>query len=503
MSLKANIVANYVGQGWRALMSLAFVPLYIHYLGIEAYGLIGLFTVLQAWLALLDMGLRPVLSREMARFMGGAHDAQSIADLLRTTELLALAIAIFFAGIVWAGSGWLATDWVRTIEITTPVVAQAFALMGLVAALQFIESLFTSALSGLQRQVLQNAIAGFIATLRAVGAVGVLMWLSPTIQAFFVWQGIVSVISVGLFVAAIYTSLPRPARPARFSAASVKAVRTYAGGMVGITLLSFLLTQIDKILLSRQLPLDQLGHYLLAAVIAGSMSILATPVGAAYYPRFTELVACGDDLSLREAFHQTAQLTAVPLVAATVMLIMFGERLLLAWTHDAALSRDVAPLLGVIAIGTMFNGFMSVPYLLQLAHGWTSLSIKISCLAVAALVPAILFLVPRFGAMAAAAIWATLNVAYVLIGAQFVFERLLGSEKRSWYLQDIAFPLVAALTAGVILRALLPTDGRLVYELAYLAAAALCIFGAAALTCPIIIARASRRTHARPQPLSV
>lgn len=41
--LKRNLIANYLGQGWTALMGLAFIPLYIRYLGIEAYGLIGLF----------------------------------------------------------------------------------------------------------------------------------------------------------------------------------------------------------------------------------------------------------------------------------------------------------------------------------------------------------------------------------------------------------------------------------------------------------------------------
>ena len=35
MSLKANLLANYFGQGWRALMSIVFVPLYVRYLGVE------------------------------------------------------------------------------------------------------------------------------------------------------------------------------------------------------------------------------------------------------------------------------------------------------------------------------------------------------------------------------------------------------------------------------------------------------------------------------------
>jgi hypothetical protein len=53
MSLRANLIANYLGQGWTAVMGLAFVPMYIHYLGMEAYGLIGLFAVMQAWMSLL------------------------------------------------------------------------------------------------------------------------------------------------------------------------------------------------------------------------------------------------------------------------------------------------------------------------------------------------------------------------------------------------------------------------------------------------------------------
>ena len=87
-SIKNNLIANYLGQGWVALMGLAFIPLYIRYLGMEAYGLIGLFAVIQAWMTLLDMGMTPTLNREMARYTAGAHSSQSIRDLLRSLEIL-------------------------------------------------------------------------------------------------------------------------------------------------------------------------------------------------------------------------------------------------------------------------------------------------------------------------------------------------------------------------------------------------------------------------------
>src|ERR1035437_5965996 len=130
MSLKRNVVANYFGQGWSALMSLAFVPLYIRYLGIESYGLIGIFALLQAWLALLDIGMKPALGREMARFTAGAHNSQSIRDLARSIELIEPPMAGGFALAILPASGWLPSHGVTPKTLPVEVVAQAFAVMG-------------------------------------------------------------------------------------------------------------------------------------------------------------------------------------------------------------------------------------------------------------------------------------------------------------------------------------------------------------------------------------
>src|SRR5664280_3011209 len=148
MSLKKNVVANYFGQGWQALMGFAFVPLYIKYLGMEAYGLIGIFAILQAWLVLLDMGMKPALGREMARFTAGAHNAQSIRDLLRSIELIGITVAGGIALGIWAGAGWLATHWVTAKHLSPQVVAHAFVVMGLVTALRFVQDIYMSCCAG-------------------------------------------------------------------------------------------------------------------------------------------------------------------------------------------------------------------------------------------------------------------------------------------------------------------------------------------------------------------
>ena len=72
MSIKKNTIANYAGQGWNALMAVIFIPLYIEYLGMEAYGLIGFFILIQALMFIFDMGISATINREMARYTSGS-----------------------------------------------------------------------------------------------------------------------------------------------------------------------------------------------------------------------------------------------------------------------------------------------------------------------------------------------------------------------------------------------------------------------------------------------
>ena len=259
MSLKKNVLANFAGSAWSALMGLAFIPLYIQYLGMESYGLIGLFAVMQAWLVLLDMGMTPTLSREMARFTAGAHTPLSIRDLLRSVEIICFGIAILIGMGVWGASAWLGGNWLRSEKLPVEEVVQAISVMGFVVALRFVEGLYHGAIVGLQRQVLFNAVNAFLATLRGLGAVAVLAFVSPTIGAFFLWQGVLSVASVAIFATVVYRTLPSAGGRARFSRPALEGIWRFSAGMLAITFLSFLLMQTDKVLLSRLLSLEAFG----------------------------------------------------------------------------------------------------------------------------------------------------------------------------------------------------------------------------------------------------
>lgn len=445
MSLKKNILANYLGQIWTGLMGIAFLPLYIKYLGVESYGLIGVFAVMQGWLTLLDMGMTPTLNREMARFTAGIHSPQSIRNLLRSLEMLCFGIAMLISVAVWAASGWLASDWLKVEKMPVADVAQAVSIMSFVVGLRFIEGIYHGSLFGLQRQVWFSFVSATLATVRSGGAVLLLLYVAPTIQVFFLWQAFISLCSVVVYASKVHRILPKALDRATFSSEALLGVWRFAGGMMSITFLAILLTQVDKLLLSRLLTLESFGYYTLAATVTTLLYMVVNPITNAIYPRMVELVSQKEMSKLIVTYHQGAQLVTVLTAPIVTLLFFYAQGILFMWSGNPQLASNTAPILSILAIGSFLNGLMYIPYQLQLAHGWTSLAVKTNTVAVVILVPAILWGVSQYGAIGAAWVWVLLNIGYLLIAVQFMYRRYISQEKLRWYFADILMP-----TAGAI-----------------------------------------------------
>ncbi len=443
-----NLLANYLGAAWTGLMGVAFIPLYVRFLGMEAYGVIGVFAVLQAVFVVLDMGMAPTLSREAARFQAGAHSPQGIRELVHAVERVYWAIAIGIAASLVVASPWLAGNWLRPQALATATVAQALMAMGVVIALRWLATLYRSAIQGLQDQVWLNVVTAGFATLRGLGVIPVLAWLSPTIQAFFIYQAVVTALEALVLAARMRRLLPAVSAPPRFRWQALRGIWRFAAGMSVITVLGVLLTQADKVLLSRLLPLAQFGHYALASTLAAALYVMIVPINNAVYPRLTELVVQGDQQQLAAAYHRYCQALTLALVPAALVLAFFSDHLVLLWTRDVELTRVVAPLVSLLVIGNMLNGLMYLPYSLQLAHGWTRLTATVHLVAVATLAPAIYLSVRAFGVIAAPAVWIVFSSCCIALAVPLMHRKLLPDEMWSWYGRDVLAPMLAAF-AGV------------------------------------------------------
>ena len=464
---------------------LAFIPVYIRTLGIESYGLIATFATLQVWLALVDVGLRPALAREMARYSGGGHSLESIKSLFFSAEIIGVFLSIVIAACLWVSSSWLSENWINIQSLSLNTASNAFKLMGVMAGLQLLETIYSSSLAGLQRQVYLNVIQVIIVTFRGLGSVIIILWISPTVEAYFIWQASVSVFATIIMGLAAHSSLPATFIRTRFSWKSLDQIKTYALGMLGITILSLLLTQSDKIILARQLPLDDFGQYMLAASVAGALSLLSSPIAAAYFPRMTQLTENGTEAQRKSTFHEAAQITTSMMGAAAAMLVIFGGPLLLLWTSDVSLAGQASGILALLALGTMLNAITGVIYQQQLAVGWTSLTIATNAFSVCIFVPALLIVIPAYGQWGAAVMWLILNFTQVVAGGYFMFRRVLVGSRVPWIFEDNILPLIAVFTVAVMLNYFVPLSTTKSFAFLQLGSIGVCIFISGLLATPL------------------
>ena len=497
-SIRRDLVANFTGQGWAALMGIAFVPVYIRYLGVEAYGLLGFFVVLQVWSAQVDAVVAPIVGREMARLRVGATDAWSARNLLRGAEFIVGASALMVAGVAWAGSGWLAAHWLRIETLPLPTVTMAIAIMGFIVSLRSIEGLYRGAALGYGRQVTANVVLAVMATIRGVGAVCVLAWVAPTIIAFFIWQASVSAVGGIVLLRVAYAKLP-PSASAGFSLAALAQHRRFAAGMIAITVLAFLLTQVDKLLLSRLLGLAEYGVYFLSTIVAGAIFVIVQPVTQTFLPRFSSLVAQNESAALARSYHLGAQLVTVLVAPAALLLALNPTALLTLWTHDPSLAEKAGQIVPALCLGSMLNSFMWIPYQMQLAHGHTRTATYVNIVAVALVVPAIWYVAPHYGAAGAAWVWCALNAGYVVVGINVMYSHMLRAERARWYLHDICLPVVAAAACLLVGRAGTPAVHG--WQLAGWLAGSLLAASLAALAAAPDLRHAARRELVRQPPL--
>lgn len=480
--LRHNVAANFLGQAWVALVVVLCMPIYARMFGLEAYGLIGVYISLQALVFSLDAGLSVTLNRELARSRV-ASPAVS-ADIVRTLEWAFLPICLAVAAMSFAGGHWVA-NWVRPVGLTEMEVAGHAALMLLAVAALWPSTFYTGGLSGLERQVSSNIVGSVFATSRWVVVIPVVAIVGGGLQTFFLWQVGNALLQSLVTRAVLIRALgPRQNRRPAFRMPLLRQAKPFAFGMFAIGALSFITIQADRLVLSHVLPLDAFGRYALVAMAASMLARVHTPFFAALFPRYSGLIATGKIETAIALYHRSNQILAVVLAAASSVLIVFAEDILLLWTHDPQIAGPGAIVLQLLVIGTACNGLLNLPYAMQLAHGWTRLALWQNVVGVVLILPSAWFFAQWFGAPGAAACWAALGVASLLIGIPLMHRRILRQEMRSWWLGDIAPPVIAAALSASLFRWLVPVVPDSLAGLALLATASLFVLLAAAFAAP-------------------
>jgi O-antigen/teichoic acid export membrane protein len=453
-TVSRNILANVAGTGLGIVAVLLVVPIYLHLLGAERYGLTALLTTLMLVAHALDLGLGATMTREVARMTVQPDGRREFADLAVTLQAACWVVGIAAGALFVALVPALATRWLSFAALTEAEVQTSLRLLGFILPALIVRAFYISALNGLQRQGLTNLVhvGGIVAR---CGLTVAALSVAPTGPTFFVTQLLLFYVEVGVLRAALRRALPLSARGGRIRLATLRPVLGFSAGMAGTTLLGTALTSMDQVVLSAILPLAEFGYYTLAVTVAAALGQVVRPVTTAVYPRFSQLFERGDAREAAEDYQFFSQLVAVVVLPLAALLVLFPGDVLLLWTRDGELVLHAALVLSLRTVGAVLNALMHVPHVVQLAFGWSSLGAAVNGVAVLVMAPVTIGLCLLWGGPGAAVAWTALNLGVLIVAMARMHRRVLPGELARWYGHWL-LPAVAVVAVSILARGTMP-----------------------------------------------
>lgn len=485
MSLKHNILASYASQIYVTLIGIVTLPLYLKYMGAEAYGLVGFFSMLQVWFNLLDMGLTPTVARETARFQGGSISALSYRSLLRALQFIFVSVAFFGGGAIFVFSDWIAKNWLEVQNLPLEQVGIALKIMAGAIALRWISGLYRGCISGSENLVWLGIFNICIATIRFLGVLPVLMWWNDPIKSFFIYQVATAIIELTVLSIKSHFLFPPLGKGEVMSWSPsslfppIASVLRFSISIAFTSSVWVLVTQTDKLMLSKLLPLADYGYFTLAVLAASGIMMIGGPISNALMPRMARMHAEGSEEKLIVLYRTATQIVAAITMPASAIISLFPEQILLIWTGDAVVANHAAPLLRLYALGNVFLSISAFAYYLQFAYGDLRFHLIGSALFASILMPMLIWSTKNYGAVGAGYSWLITNALYFFFWIPKIHEKFLKGFHGKWMLHDLLPAALGSVFSSVVLYTLFGSLNEVSHKLLALAFSSVaCLFSA-------------------------
>lgn len=475
MKIYRSIGLNFIGNAWNGLLIVTTTPWYLAMLGVERYGLVGFWQVVLYVFLVFDLGLGALLVREFARLQGEGRGRGAFVQLLRWAERICLPAAVLIIAGLASGASWLATDWLRLNTIPAEVAASSIGWMSVSAGAQLMNALYLNGLAGMQRHGAMNLIQIVGYSLKYLGG-GLVLHFTGDLGVFFAFQG-ACMLALALLSRAVLgrviRSVEQPAA-SRPEPMDKSVLWRFAAGMFATAVLGMLLTNTDRLALSRLVSTEDLGRYSLAITAASFLQMLVFAFYRAYYPLFAELAARGDKTRLHAAYLAACRTVGAVVVPVAVLGWLFAPELIRIWLGQP--DETTAGLFRWLLVGVSLAGLMWLPAAYQQAHGWTRLHVRLMALALALGLPLTVLLVRHAGVQGGVAMMLLHGVIEISLGLLLMNRVYFPGKSLLWYGTVLFRPLILAAPLAMLFRYWMPQDLSRVEEGLWVLGASAAVF---------------------------
>lgn len=444
--MKKNIIANFIGKFWSILSGFLFLPLYIHYLGFESYSIISFTLVITGLMGILDAGLTATLSREFARNDKSNNEKIQILETLESAYFLIGGLCII---IVFASSWFIANEWLNLNSYNPDKVSLFLKIISFDIGFQLLSRFYTGGLIGLDKQVDANIFQISYGIIRN-GLIIVPIIFIPKLEIFFLWQAfstIIYTLSLKGYLDKKLTGIFRFFSKPHIKKNIFKNIWRFAGGMMLISLVGALNSQMDKIAISKLLTIESLGYYTLALSLGNGIITLVSPFSIALLPRFTSLYSEEKTFEATELYNKINLFVSILVFSVMASMIFFSKDIIWAWTGNSVLAKNSYRFVPLIAFSYAMISLQMIPFNIAIANGYTKLNNLLGIFSLFITMPGYWIAIKFFGSIGAAAVFCFIQTIATFIYLYFISSKFLKAKSiiKDIFFKELLLPLFISL----------------------------------------------------------
>jgi O-antigen/teichoic acid export membrane protein len=446
-TIPRSAMYNFVGLALPLLVGVVTIPLIVHRMGEEEFGILAIAWVISTYLNIFDLGLGRATTRFVARAIG-RDEADTIGTLIWTAIASQLVLGSAAAAVMAIAAKPLLhtvfevpTNLERTAHVAFLVLAASipFSLMTLS---------FRGALEAAQRFDLVNAVRG---------PLGSSNFLMPLVAVSLGWdlRGVVALLVVGqiggtaaYFLMCLRT-FPTFGSSARFDRVAWKTLIGYGSWISLSDFIGPILIYLDRLVLGATASVAAVGYYAAPFEIVSRLWIFPTSLVTALFPTF--VTAEGSRARVASLTFRAARLLVLLVTPIAVLLIANGHDILQLWLGSDFANRSTHAL-QILGVGILANVAAYVPYSVLQAVGRADLPAKLYGIELPIHLVSVVLLTSQWGITGAATAW----MLRVVLDAVLLYRA--ASRVVPLYRSDAAaekLGSVAGLTAAAVAGALL------------------------------------------------
>lgn len=459
------------------VISLVTIKYIYHQLGEDMFGIIAFAATLNAVLSsVFEMGISITTIREVSSYF--KSDPDYVCALIRTTSLIYWAIYVFIGIIIYFLIPIFVEKWINLKTMDVFTATYILRILGIASFVSLPKSIYYSLLSGLQRMDLTNIVDLTTNVLQQLGTIFILI-LGGTLFFVVYWYALCYCINIISYVTVSSRFFPLKSLAPGYSSSVIKRNVNFASYMMFMTITHMVYSYIDKIIVSKFLPIGKLGYYNLVYSLVGKAQIVTGAVSQSVFPSFSSLSKLGDHAKMMSQYRKSHDLLCfgtVPLFAA----IVFGSLPL----YSYILKEDTARLLFMptilLCVGLYVKGTLTVPGILSQSMGMPEILARQYFYGLFIVLPATVVLVYYFGLVGASISVLIFWIFGFFYAVPKICSRCLKISKWEWYVKIFKIFALTSLTYGTgwFIVGTLSYHSILYLALTYIGASTVYVFGA-------------------------